>query len=397
MSRAIQSRYLAPALAYASVLSGALLIPAVRPFMARVAPGNEGAAHAFMALNMLGAVIAAPVIAKLSSTTNRNGELIARLALLDAALLLLLATGPSLHVTLALRTMQGALNVGALSVLLGTAPRGATTTRGSRYGLLGTAMMLGVASGAPLGTLCLRWGPTAPLVAAALLELSVCWGISRLPLEPALRGAERALLRDLPWQAMAWVFSERFAVGLFVVTFSFHVRECLGAAQSTVGWLLSAFMLPFCVAVYPMGQCSDRFGSRAIAVLGLFVYGLGFLALPNADVRQLAGLMAVLGLSSAAVFASALRECAASVAPQERVTAMSALNSAGSLGMLLGTATAGITTAAFRVHGLGIPNAHALVFRIGGATQLCVAAASVSAALVMQRMRAQAGVKWQKS
>src|SRR6478735_6444756 len=161
--------------------------------------------------------------------TPKTTKLIARLAALDAASLLLLALDLPLQVILLLRTLQGALNVGALSVLLGAAPHGELSKRGSRYGMLGTAMMLGVASGAPLGTLCLRGGPTLPLLAGAFLELCVCLGVRHLALEATDQAPSRSSVRGLPWLAMAWVFAERFAVGTFVVTCSFHARECLGA------------------------------------------------------------------------------------------------------------------------------------------------------------------------
>jgi len=371
-------------LAFMCVLSGTLLIPAVRPFMAWAAPGNESAAHAFMALNMLGAVLAAPIVVRLTSKVRSPARLIAGLALADGVLLALLTCGLPLNLMLAIRTVQGALNVGALSVLLGAAPTGEQAGRGSRYGLLGAAMMLGVAAGAPLGALCLTLGARAPVLAGALLLLAVAAVVPRVAIERV--APSPSSWRNVPFLPMAWVFAERFAIGLFVVTFSFHARECLGISDRRVGLLLTAFLLPFGGAVYPAGMLTDRWGAAKVAVLGLFAYGAAFLALPSASELQLLPLMLLLGLSSAAVFAAAMREAAKGANVAARIAAMSGLSSAGSLGMLLGTALAGIASAAFRAHGQPAPAAHSLIFVVGGVAQLAVATSTFALATFAPRL-----------
>ena len=65
---------------------------------------------------------------------------------------------------------------------------------------------------------------------------------------------------------------------------------------------------------------------------------------------------------------------------------MSALNAAGNLGMLLGTALAGILSALLRARGAGADTAHTLVFYIGGGVSLSVAAVTLSGALLAPRV-----------
>ncbi|MET0792899.1 MAG: MFS transporter [Polyangiaceae bacterium] len=385
MKPATNSLVATAALAFASVLSGTSLIPIVRPLMSWIAPGNESAGHAFMALNLLGGVLAAPVIVRAARRASGRSKLVTRLALADGALLLLIALRLPLAATLAVRTIQGALNIGVLSLLTGAVRAGDDSSRGSRYGLLGTAMMLAVALGAPLGTLCLTLGLRAPLVLSAALNFAVALCVPSAQLdERELVVATSWSFRPV-WRPALWVFAERFSVGLFVVTFAFHVRSCLAVSDAKCGWMLTAFLVPFALAVYPAGRITDRIEGAVVGAVGLSLYGLGFLALSAATPAQLLLLMPVLGLSSAAIFASAMREAAGAPDSESRVVAMSWLNSAGNLGMMLGTALAGVVSALSRAQGAGPHSAHVVVFGIAGATSLCVAALTLCVLLATQR------------
>ena len=373
------------ALAFASVLSGTLLIPVVRPIMHWVAPGNESATHAFMAFNLLGGVVAAPIIARIARRATSPATLVAAMALADGALLLLIASGLPLSAMLIVRTIQGALNIGVLSTLMGATRSGVAAKRGARYGLLGMAMMLGVALGAPLGTACLSLGLSVPILASAALNLAVALSVRLARLEPQSEPNSALVAKVTLWRPALWVFAERFSVGLFVVTFALHVRACLGTSDARNGLLLTAFLVPFALAVYPAGRIADRLEGRSFAALGLCVYGVGFLLLRVATESQLLLLMPTLGLASAVIFASAMREVASVDNSQSRVVAMSILNSAGNLGMLLGTAIAGIVSATLRAHGGSLHSAHALVFGIGGAVPLGIASLTLGALVIAQR------------
>jgi len=369
-------------LIFASVLSSTLLIPAVRPLLALQAPGNESAAHAFMSLNLLGGILGAPLLLRSCARALSPSRMVALFATLDALLLAALAVGGPLWLLLTVRTLQGAVNLAAIALLLGAAP--ARGPHGARYGVLGSMLMLGVACGAPVGTLLLRLGPRAPLFGGAVLEAAVALIVPFAGLS-ALAG-ERPTTRALPWVGMLWVFAERLAIGLFVVTFAFHARQCLARTDADVGLAISCFMLPFVAAVYPAGRACDRIGAGRVAVLGLTVYGVAWLCLADAGAAQVWILMPVLGLASSAVFAAAMRESGAAESTRARVAAMSALNSAGGLGMLIGTALAGILSAVLRAHGEAPHEAHALVFRIAGGFQLGASLVTLALLTLEQRL-----------
>lgn len=365
-------------LVVSSVLSSTLLIPGVRPFMAWL--GNTDGAHSFMALALLGGVFGAPVVARVARRLPDVSRMAALLAALDSLLLAALLARPSLAWLLAARTAQGALNLAVLTLLLGAAPI-RQERRGSSAGLLGAAVMLGVALGSPLGTLCLRLGPTGPVAVGALLEAGVALALIFVRLTPSVR--DSAAPRALPWLPMAWVFAERFAIGLFVVTFALHARGCLGSSDAEIGGCFSAFMITFVLFVYPAGALSDRWGSSLVAALGLLVYGLGWLLLASATLRLAGLLMPLLGVSSALVYASALRRATRSAG--SRIAAMSGLNAAGALGMLCGTAIAGIASATLRNAGAPPHAAHDLVLQLAGWFQLAAGLATAGTVLFVVR------------
>lgn len=366
-----------------SVLSSSLLIPGVRPFMAWAVPGSDDAVHSFMALGLLGGTLSSPLVARQAHRLRDPSRAAALLAALDALFLAAFLARPPLAWLLCFRFLQGATGLAALSLLLGAAPI-AEQRRGSSAGILGAAVMLGVALGAPLGTLSLWLGPTGPIVVAVALEGVVAASVLFVRLAPTTRDATRS--GSLPWLPMAWVFAERLAIGLFVVTFALHARGCLEASDSRLGALLTAFMVTFVVFVYPAGALSDRVGSARLAAPALLGYGLAWLALPSAHgAGVLSLLMFVLGVSSACVYAAAMRRATLSSGSGSRIAAMSGLNAAGALGMLCGTALAGILSAALRSSGAPPHSAHALVLALAGWFQISAGLATAAVVLIAQR------------
>ncbi len=332
-------------LVFASMVSSTLLIPAARPLMAALQPGHEGAIHAFMTVNMAGAIIGAPLVAWWSERTGHRRLAIIVLALIDGSLLYVCSLPLPLWALLGARTLQGAANVGGLSLLLGLA-----SSRGRAMGIVGAALMMAVAFGAPLGTALLKVGPLAPLQLGALLPFAVAAGTFRLRGTSAAAAPRRSLLatvRAAPELKIPTllVAVERFTVGAFVVTFALYCHRALGLSDTAVGALFSWFLLPFALCTWPMGRVADRVRRSHLVKLGGLLYGGVFLILGLAPPAALWVLMLVAGVASSAIYAPSL--CyAATLAPRgARGTAMALLNAGGSLGMMVGTALGGILSA----------------------------------------------------
>lgn len=364
----------AAALVFASVLSGTILIPSIRPLFALLYPENEGAMHAFMAINMLGAILGAPLLASLADRFGHHRAWVASLSLIDGVLLFAAGLGIPLPLLFAVRFLQGAANVAGLSILLGAVQSDSSKNHGREYGLFGAAIIFAVAAGAPLGTLLLRVDPRTTLLAGGVLEFVVCAGTFLVAMAPHQRAAQASpfrLLREAPLLRLPvlWVSIERFAVGCFVVTFALYAHSALELGDQQIGGLYSWFLLPFAAATYPFGRIADRLPRSTLVASGLFLYALSFFAMGFAGKEALPLVLFLAGIASAAIYAPSL--CyAASLAPREtKATAMSLLNAGGSLGMMLGTALAGIISSMLKQRGFGT-NAYVVVFCVAGAVQL---------------------------
>lgn len=386
MNLAIQqsSRILA---VFLSVLSGTVLLPAVRPLLVTVAGTSEGTAHAFAALAVLGSIIGAPIAARLAERIFFAKPLVVALCLIDASLLCAISGGPPPALLLGLRFCQGAANLGALSLLLGSVALPARADRARTSGGLATAMIAAVAAGAPIGTALLAAGPRAVvLMAAACAALA---GLLALPLPFVVRaagahGGRGRLFAEAPalrWP-MLFVLVERFGVGCFVVTFALHAHRHLGLADAEVGVLYGWFLLPFALAVYPVSALTARLSPRRVAGIGLFVYAAGFAALAAVRAEDLYACLAILGLSSAVIYAPSFAAVAAGAPEARRASAMALLHAAGNFGMLLGTAVAGCVSAVVSRLAPG-RDAHVVVFLLAA-----IAGAATAFAAIASKKRA---------
>ena len=346
MSQAEDRRtYTLAILIFVQMLPATLLTPAVRPLFAALHGGAEGPMHAFMSLNMLGAAVAAPCIGALADRRADRGRILAGLAGLDALLLVLLPLPLPSVAVLALRTLEGGAHVGSATLLIAEmAARGA---RGGRtMGLAGAAIMAAVAAGGALGGVLLVFGVGAPFRGAALLAAAVAIAGPRQfvsEAEPHARVPLREIVRMARSLAvpLGAVFASRFSVGCLIVTFALLAHARHGLDDTTVGILYSTLTVPFALATYPAARLGARVPPALLLGGGAVVWGASLAALGWAPTWALFPTMAIAGLASAAMFAPILVYAAA--LPGGRATAMAMVNAAGSLGMLLGPAAAGIT------------------------------------------------------
>lgn len=373
---------LVPLLVFLNVLSGTLLIPAGRPFLAAVHPGSEGGIHAFFSVNMLGAAVGAPLFAWLADRTGRARGLASALSFADAILLLACILPIPFPAVLGLRTMQGAAAVGSLSIIMSRAGASRPGGHGAAPALVGSAVVAAIAAGAPVGGWALNWGPIAPVRAAGALALAVafgCWFLARSASGSRSASAtvhdRRAILNAVRLPA-AIVGVERFAVGCFVVTFSLYAHLG-GVRDGDVARLFTFFLLPFALASWPLGRLAVQMDRGALLLGGLALYGMSFLMLAAVDVRHCAPVLFLAGCASAAIYGPVLCLAATRAPGTARATAMGLVNAGGTLGMLIGTAVAGVTSICLQRMGFDRADAYRVVFRIAGVSQLLVLAVAL--------------------
>jgi MFS family permease len=371
-------------LIFVQMLPATLVAPAVRPLFASLHDGREGPMHAFMAVNMLGAILAAPLVGARGDRMENPRRLVACLAAIDAALLALLAAPLPVTAILAIRALEGAAHVGAATLLMAEAVAWARRgNRGRTMGFAGGALMLAVGLGSAIGGLLVPLDPRSPFWAGgavALTAAAAAWtGRDRrappqaapnpgsLP-EREGRGALGMLLGDrrllLPVTA---AFAGRFTIGALVVTFSLFAHRVHALSDRSVGLLFSLVTLPFALATYPAGRLTERVPRGILLGAGAGLHGAALVALRGAPPSALPAVMVVMGLASAAIFATTLCYAASFAGPSDRARVMSLVNAAGCAGMLLGPAAAGVTSAVVG-RAYGAADGYRAVFALAGAS-----------------------------
>jgi MFS family permease len=362
---------LAGVLVFLSMLSSTLLIPAIRPFFAAVHPETEGGLFMFMTVNMLGAIVGAPLLTALADATDKRALVLVAAAVVDGALLFLCSLPLAMPVVLVLRTIQGAANVAAVSLLMGL-----TTRRG--VPVTGGATIAAIAAGAPLGTLLLKSGPAIPLQVGAMLPLVVAVAVAALQPGAEVGDGVKHRFRDVVGAVPAgiFIFAERLSIGLFIVPFSLLCHDVRGFDDVLVGRLFAAFLVPFAV-VTALGSRFRVAVGPAIGA-GAALYAVSLFASARVDEPLLLALILVVGgVGAAGVYAPALRSVVQLV-PADRVgAAMGVVNAMGALGMMLGSGGGGAITRAGMDAGLDRATALTRPFNIAAVCLVVIVAAGL--------------------
>lgn len=374
-------------LVFGAMLPATIVIPVVRSFVASVWPGSEWAMHAFLAVNLFGAVVGGPILAVRAERLARRRVVAGVSAALDGALLLAVALGPPLAVMLALRLVQGAVYIAAVSILMGTIRRQAKS--GSAMGVVGGAVVSSILVGIPLGAVLGKASPMLPLYAGG--AIGVLTGLATLWLLPADTDAEtskvtfRELLSNARLRAPAIVVGlERFAVGAFLVPLQLYGHHVLGVKDHQVSTWFSAFLMTFALATWPFARLGDRFDRWRIVAIGAATYALSYLALAVAPVGAIILVMTIAGLASAAIYGPSLGLAAQAAPDSARASAMAVLNASGTMGMFLGSTAGGLLSSALIASGLERATAYPIVFAIAGVAQFISVVVALTAGVRTQ-------------
>lgn len=349
--------------------------------------------HAFMSVNMVGAILSAPLIAWICDRGAPRMRIAALAVLLDGAALLAISLSPNYGLALLLRFGEGFLHCLALTALMAAAADAAEPARrGRMMGVVGACMMLGTAVGTGLGGFIWKHVPGRSFEAAALAALVAAVFVALGGFDTARRAAARPPQNWLPLVRRhrgllvpyLYTFGDRLCVGVIVSTFVLFLAHVHGLPPQSRGALLAMFMVPFALLVYPAGRLVDRAGSALPVSLGSAAFGLLFAAYGVLPSSWLAPAMVLSGVVSAIMFAPTLTLCAELAPPESRGAAYTGFNAAGSLGFMLGPLLGGGL-----MHFLSPPLGELSAFRatlaITGATQIVCVVVTVPSLLQMRR------------
>jgi MFS family permease len=354
----------------------------------------------FMSINMVGALLAAPLAGAALDRWGRPRALLVGALVADALCFLALTAPVTFPVFLAVRFAEGCAHITALSVLLTLASHALPAPRrGRAMGLVGGSMMLGVALGAPLGGWLGRDDALLPLRAGSALLLGATALAALSAGRPAARG-ERPRLREIaaalsdhPVIAvpLAFAFADRFTVGFFTTTFSLYLRRVHDVSSAQIGLAIATFMIPFALLSYPFGRLAERRSAVALLCVGSLLYGagtaaVGFVAPPG----PLLALMFAIGVAAAVMFVPSML-LTIRVAPDAvRATALGAFNAAGSLGFVIGP-VAGGAISQIVAGGWDWLTGYRTAFAVAGASEALCVAIALPVLFRLRRVRAETG------
>jgi len=383
---------------------GLLLLGAMTPVTMLVAPLKELVAErydastfwtsSFMAVNLLGALLAAPLIGYLADRAGSRKRVVASALVADAAFFAAMAHAPSLATLFLLRFLEGIAHILAISALLAIASAWAPSDRrGRMMGAVGACMMFGTAIGTRLGGAvhgalgegtfhvagAIAFG-TALLCLALLSEPpAATHGRSRFSEVYAALMRRRALLAPF-----AFAFIDRLCIGVVITIFGLFLADIHGLDANMRSRLLIWFLVPFALLVYSAGRLADRIGRVWPMAIGSLAFGLVFAAYGVASITMLHVLMVLSGVFSAIMFAPSLTICA-DLAPQgARGAAYAGFNLAGSLGFVVGPIFGGVVFSHVERHA-GVPAAYRIVLAATGALEVCCALGLLPVLLRLRR------------
>ncbi|MEM9454083.1 MAG: MFS transporter [Myxococcota bacterium] len=339
-------------LALLTLVPVTLPVPVLRELVLERFSVSELATSTFMSINMVGAILAAPIAGALSDRFGRRRPLVVGALIVDAVCFLGLTLPSSFPVFMGIRFVEGCAHIFALSLVLAhanaLAPEG---RRGRVMGVVGAGLLLGVALGAPVGGILGRQGPTVVLEAGigilliaavfAAIAMAGPQGVAARD-KPGLREIA-AMMRAHPLVLVPLVFAfiDRFTVGFFTTTFSLYLKRIHEVPPAQVGLLIAAFMLPFALLSYPFGRLSERISAVKLLGSGSLGYGIATATLGWWSIDWLLVLMLSLGIMAAVMFVPSMLLTVEAADARALATALGAFNAAGSLGFIVGPLVGG--------------------------------------------------------
>lgn len=322
-----------------------LVVAGLKEFILEDMGGTVADATLFFSVETFAYILFAPLWGLVSDRWSTRKPLIVTGFLVSGLLYAAYGVIHDINLLLALRFVQGAFSVMGWSTVMTLMLDHPTGGKRGRYmGLMGAALIFGVALGAPVGGYITRWyGPRAPLTAAAISFGILTVGALFLASRPVRTYRVRIdeILQTFRSQPRLFLpysvhFVDRLAVGLFVVVFPLYL-DSLGAGDAAVrGRYLSFFLVPFALLQFFTGKMTEKTGPYTPLIVGSLLYGVLLSTVGYSGLMALKPIMMLLGAFAAVMFPPAILLTARLSEPHTRGSAMGGFNQAGSLGFAVG-------------------------------------------------------------
>jgi len=326
-----------------SAIPDAMVVPVLKELTVDRFGVTEGNAHLFMAVNLLGALLAVGILALLNRRFS-SSTLVIGSAALSAVMMAGMATTQSWTSMLVLRCLEGGTDLVLLAIPLRIiASAGNQNRYAGRIGVGFTVMMVSLALGAGIGgglgrhsAETVLWSGTIFMIVLFLIAVIVRRTVDNVPRSPRPE-AHHCPLIPKEWLGAGFLAIDRGLAALVSTSLPILLASGFSIGPVTLGVALAAMFLALAIFAAPAGILADYYGGyriRLIAALmcGFALAGLGLVAwLP--PVVVLPPCLLVYGVGAAGLMPSAF---STAVRPEASNLVFGSLQAAGQTGYAAG-------------------------------------------------------------
>ena len=346
-------------LIFLSALPDALVVPVLKDLFADRYGVSAAQAQLFLAVNLLGALLAIPLV-KLLRRRMSGWAVVSSTAILDGILLAIMWLPIGFTGTLALRTIEGAVDVATFAALFQMLGRSDQQHRAWKLGLGATVLVAGLGIGAVLGGFLTKLAGSAAVtlivgsiacIATGILAIAFRATLARMvalaknaSLEISMDEQELQVKPGKIWPILFMAATDRATGAILTAVFASFLLSGLGYTPEQRGMLVGLPLLLMAIGAAPAGWFADRFGALHTRTFAAIVYALALGIVPflGANTMVLALALLVLGVAAAPLLPASL---ALVIGTNRGMSGLAAFRAAGDIGYFTGIVVAIATSA----------------------------------------------------
>ena len=337
-------------LIFLSALPDALVVPVLKDLFADRYGVSAAQAQLFLAVNLLGALLAIPLV-KLLRRRMSGWAAVSSTAILDGILLAIMWLPIGFTGTLALRTIEGAVDVATFAALFQMLGRSDQQYRAWKLGLGATVLVAGLGIGAVLGGFLTKLAGSAAVtlivgsiacIATGILAIAFRATLARMvalaknaSFEISMDEQELQVKPGKIWPILFMAATDRATGAILTAVFASFLLSGLGYTPEQRGMLVGLPLLLMAIGAAPAGWFADRFGALRTRTLAAIVYAiaLGIVPFLGANTFMLALALLILGVAAAPLLPASL---ALVLVTNRGMSGLAAFRAAGDIGYFTG-------------------------------------------------------------
>lgn len=300
-----------------SALPDAMVVPVLRDLMVERYGASAGEAQAFLAVNLLGAGLAIPLVRRLRRRWPA-WSVAAAGAMADGWLLAMMWLPVGFGATLVIRCAEGIADVATFAALFQMLGPAGGTHVGRRMGAGATVLIGGLGAGAVLGGVAAKASAQGPAIifglgaGSCMLTALLVVALARR-FESTDRGAHETAsdghaARGPVWPMLLMAASDRATGAALTAVFASFLARNMGYDPAERGRLVGLPLLLMAIGAAPAGWLADRLGPLRTRTVSALVYAacFGVVGWSGSSTLMLSGVLLVLGLAAAPLLPSSL-------------------------------------------------------------------------------------------